>query len=280
MSPNYKLVFWDVQAGNGDIGAPVRAQAAKAALALRKHPDVTFASSAGGYNDLEALEIALLVPVDYDPLTIQPVVESAMQNEGSTSKVSLKSDFRLYSHSGSQLAALKQATEIEDVETVRSQINHLVNLPKIEPAADNTLLTQQFINSLSAGCSADNASHLTPNLPVFAEEISISSRKYQIIANFDLAGPDVEGEVKALQDGIKELANAQSTNAAVHDMISSDIMTVGKDMWTAYSALQTAGDVTTMLSGLIASIGGVKKLIAALKPINETTNTICGIPNP
>jgi hypothetical protein len=57
---------------------------------------VIFASSAGGYDDIETLETALLVPIDHKRLRLQPAVERAIVAEDLTSKIYLKSDIGLH----------------------------------------------------------------------------------------------------------------------------------------------------------------------------------------
>jgi hypothetical protein len=272
MPDNYVQVFWDVQAGTGNVGAAVRASVAKAALTLLEHPDVIFASSAGGYDDTEALEVALLLPADYSPLALQPTVEKALLAEGLPAKVSLQSDVRYYDFGTSEIEAIERAAYVEDAESLRADIEHLVDLPPVEsPAvADPKSIIDQLIDYLSTVkldqsadfATADAVSNAAATFPPEAllDEVSISQDKYDRMKK--ARGGAIETEIKNLQDGLSKLSTENKTNVAVTIMIASGLVTVGKAMWTAYKAVKTAGGLGPMITGLIGSIGGVAKLAA------------------
>lgn len=275
MPSNYKLSFWDISVGGGDVGAPTRAQVAKAALTLQDHPDVIFSSSAGGYGDEESLEIAILLPVEYSPISLQPVVERAVINEGLTTRIHLKSDVRWYDFDEAHLASIGQATFVPDVDrdAVRSQIDTLVDLPRVAPspgaAARPKELVQQIVDFLNTktlnATDAATAAHIATLVSDFPpeallEEVSVSADKYERMKK--ARGGDIEAEVKNLQDSLTSLSKETSTNAAVLLMIASGLITVGKAMWTAYTAIQAAGGLVPMITGLIASVGGIAEVVA------------------
>ena len=274
MEVNHKLIFWDVQAGTADVGAAARAQIAKATLALQEHPDVVFSSSAGGYDDSESPEIALLVPVDFSPLALQPAIERAVLAEGLTTKITLKSDVRFFSFEESEMTALADAS-VEDVARARESVDELVNLQRVEK--DETAKPKELVDQLIEHFTAlktlskeeVSAQSITDakDFPssVLLDQLSVSVDKYNRMKK--ARGSDIESEIKNLQDALSKLSTEKKTNAAVLVMVTSGLVTIGKAMWNAYSAVGKAGGVTPMISGLINSVGGVGVVSATASAI-------------
>ena len=279
MSSGHKLTFWDIHAQPGDVGATVRAQVAKAALTLQDHPDVLFASSAGGYDHSESPEIALLVPIDYNPIALQPTLERAISSEGLATRVSLKSDVRYYDFEDHEIASIDRATYISDPEVVRANIDDLVQLPRLETdTPDSKELVQQLIDYLNvvqlradateatqAGGGAAVSAAAVVNAQDFPsdillEELSLSAEKYQRMKN--ARGDAIEAEITNLQDSLKKLSGEKNTNSAVLLMVASGLITVGKAMYAAYGAVSAAGGVAPLISSLIASVGGIASVAA------------------
>jgi hypothetical protein len=279
MSYNYKLTFWDIQAGTGDVGAAVRAQIAKAALTLQEHPAVTFASSAGGYDDKETPEIALLVPVDHDTIELQRFVLKAVLAEGLAAnlKVSLKSNIAYYDLEDRHLAAIERATYIADLNAARAEIDTLVDLPRSQPTSvyDPKAFLQPLIDKLTnmlQASSVDNASFyeaeattLVTKFPAeeIIEEISVSADMYAKMKKAQ--GDDIKNLVEDINKTLKEIkadGENNNTNQAVFDMIQGEVVTIGKEMWEKYAGLKSAGSLGAMISGLIASVGGVQVVAA------------------
>jgi hypothetical protein len=270
MPVNYKLTFWDVQAGTSDVGAPVRAQVAKATLALQDHPDVLFASSAGGYDDTETLEIALLVAADYELLKLQPYIERNIRAEGLTSKVYPKSHVRFYNLGSATLEIIKKATYITDVDTVRTQLDSLVDLPRVAPtpAANRKTYAELVAAYLSAAQAKANAADTQDaEGPILAADFSTSDLLEEISVTEDKCkrmkaarDDDIETEVQEINAGLQELASITDTNTAVFEMIKSEIISVGKKMWNAYGGVGKAGGLSALLSGIISSIGGAPEV--------------------
>ena len=274
MEVNHKLIFWDVQAGTADVGAAARAQIAKATLALQEHPDVVFSSSAGGYDDSESPEIALLVPVDFSPLALQPAIERAVLAEGLTTKITLKSDVRFFSFEEPEMTALADAS-VEDVARARESVDELVNLQRVEK--DETAKPKELVDQLIEHFTAlktlskeeVSAQSITDakDFPssVLLDQLSVSVDKYNRMKK--ARGSDIESEIKNLQDALSKLSTEKKTNAAVLVMVTSGLVTIGKAMWNAYSAVGKAGGVTPMISGLINSVGGVGVVSATASAI-------------
>jgi hypothetical protein len=278
MPINYKLTFWDIQAGTGDVGAAVRAQIAKAALTLQEHPDVLLASSAGGYDDRETPEIALLVPVDNSSIVLQPSIEKAILAEGLRAKVSLKSNVAYYELADRHLAAVERATYITDLDTAREEVATLVDLPRSEPTSVYTTqaFAQQVTEQVTALLQASAADTPEAEIATLAtsfpsdsilDEISVTADMYAKMkkARDDDIKDLVEQITGSLAD-VKVDGKNGNTNQAVADMILGEVVTIGKDMWNKYGGLKSAGSLSTMISGLIASIGGVE-VVAAIAAV-------------
>jgi hypothetical protein len=278
MPINYKLTFWDIQAGTGDVGAAVRAQIAKAALTLQEHPDVLLASSAGGYEDKETPEIALLVPVDNSSIVLQPSIEKAILAEGLRAKVSLKSNVAYYELAERHLAAVERATYIADLDTAREEVATLVDLPRSEPTSGYTTkaFAQQVTEQVTALLQASAADTPEAEIATLAtsfpsdsilDEISVTADMYAKMKK--ARDDDIKDLVKQINDTLADVRAdgvTGNTNQAVTDMILGEVVTIGKDMWNKYGGLKSAGSLSTMISGLIASIGGVE-VVAAIAAV-------------
>ncbi|PBK60867.1 hypothetical protein ARMSODRAFT_680279 [Armillaria solidipes] len=258
--PQYKQSFWIVDAGTGDIGAAKRAQIAKAALALNGHDDIILSTSAGGYTTTERPEIALVVPVDYNPTTLHVAVEQALATEQLSVKAYLQGDVRYYDLGQTELVNIAAVTKIVDLAAARNAIDEVARIP-LQPVCREHIDVAVTLKSFISG-----ASNVSPNQ--FAEGFSITAAKYQQLkaARSDTINTEIDG----LSKSFDALSKETKTNAATAIMVASGLVTLGKTMYTLYTAVQSAGSVAALVSTLLAAVGGIAGVAAIVAIIAVT----------
>ncbi|KAK4222331.1 hypothetical protein QBC38DRAFT_490162 [Podospora fimiseda] len=271
MAPTHKQIFWDIGAGTGDIGPEKRAQIAKAALMLQQNPVVIHSSSAGGYNESEAPEIALAVPVDFaQPQDLTTEIDTALANEGlSDAPVTFKSKVSWLALNEAQLEDLNAVTVVNDMSVARASIDDLVRVNHVPPSdiedTPNTfaaelakLLSETNDESIVIKAIETEASRIPAK--ELAEAMLLTEEKYKRMRNAKRL--EVEDEIIALKDALLEVSKTTDTNTGVLAMIIGGIVSVGGVMIKAYKAYQAVGSLSAMISAAIASAGGIAAVAA------------------
>lgn len=281
MPPTHKQAFWTIEVGTGDIEAPTRAQIAKAALMLNKHPLVIQSVSASGYNYSEKPEIALIFEVDFAEVPVfTGEIESALAEEGLGSvRVTLQDEVRWFTFDETHLEAFRSSI-IGHIDDARRSIDDLVNIhipgltgPLTYPKPTN-LATElaarlsQFTGILDASRSGPEADAefagvlkaargtKADDIPAgdSAEMMLITKAKYESMR--DARDAKVEAEITSLKKTLADVAKESKTTSQVAIMVADGFIAIGSAMVTAYGYITAAGSLAAAISGIIAAVGG------------------------
>ncbi|KAK3996378.1 hypothetical protein QBC44DRAFT_355548 [Cladorrhinum sp. PSN332] len=277
MAPTHKQIFWDVGAGAGDIGPTKRAQIAKAALMLQQSPVVLHSSSAGGYNESEAPEIALVVDVEFAEIqNLTNEVETALANEGLPGAlITLKANVWWLTLNEVHLKDLDVVTAIQDMSLARAAIDDLtrINTHVPNPESDQistsvaaelaTILSQLSNEDVIPATAETDASNISAK--DLAEAMLLTEEKYKRMR--DAKNLEIEHEINGLKDALVEVSKTSSTNSSVIMMILGGLASIGGVMIKAYQAYQAAGGLSAMISAAIAGAGGIGAVAATAAAI-------------
>ncbi|KAH9853427.1 hypothetical protein C2E23DRAFT_859026 [Lenzites betulinus] len=259
MPINHLQSFWDVPVGTGDIGSDRRAQVAKVALALNENPDVIFASSSGGYTDAELPELSLIIRIGVEPQSLKGAIEEALAAQKVSVEPVLKDDVRYYDFGKRELDNFAAAAHVPDLGSAHAAIDELARL-RYQPHDGPTPSAADVLASFAG---ADSFANISPSQ--ISENFSIGTPRFQQLRG--ARGDAIEQHIKGLSNTFASLKKETNSNAATAIMVGGGLITVGSKMWTLYSAIQTAGSVTALVSQLIAAVGGIVALGAIIAVI-------------
>lgn len=234
---------------------------AKAALALRDHQDVVFATSAGGYTSDERPEIALVVAIDCDAATLLPAIESALAAEGLSVKAHLQCDVRYYEFGSTELLNIAEATKVADLQGARDMLDELAALP-LQPISTERPDIAGVLRSIT-GATAESAADVPPSQ--ISEGFSVTKARFDRLKI--ARGDAVKEELTGLTNTFSSLQKEHNTNAATTTMVASGLVTIGGAMLKLYTAVQYAGSITALVSSLLAAVGGIAGVGAIITAI-------------
>ncbi|KAJ3553801.1 hypothetical protein NM688_g3425 [Phlebia brevispora] len=239
----YKQSFYRVDVGNPaqDMGAERRAQMAKATMVLCRNQDVVLATCCGGREASEPPEISLVVHAEQDAEAMIPRVREALEAQGLKVGVAMEEDVRYHTFTDDQLENIEKAVRVDNIEEANHAIDVCCALP-MRRAEVGPMRT-------------------VPGIPIsqIVEPFSVTGERY---ARMKAATADeIEDEVRSLMAAFEALSSETKTNAAVVMMIADGVLTIGREMWSAYQSTPWGGTITMWLGELITAAGGIQAII-------------------
>jgi hypothetical protein len=86
-------------------------------------------SSAGIYHDKETLDASILLPVDINPIMLEPTIEHAILNEVLTTKILWKSDIAYDNLEDRCLHSIEGVVYIADWDSACAEVDILFTFP-------------------------------------------------------------------------------------------------------------------------------------------------------
>ncbi|GLB41757.1 hypothetical protein LshimejAT787_1003570 [Lyophyllum shimeji] len=226
---------------------------AKATCILNDHGEVLLATSCGGYDSAELPEVALITHVDYDAASLHESVCTALADQGLSVEVHLKDRYHEYDFGEQELENIRHALGTESREETFRLIDEIALLPY---RPEYSPIDGDFTNR----------SGVFPSEHTVAEGFSVTFAHGELLRN--ARGNAVRNAIENINNRFVRLQHETNTNVLAAEMVAGAFITIGKAMWTAYTALQNAGgSLVVLITGLVGQVGGAAAMIGWIAAI-------------